>query len=76
MSTMQTAIARIRAWRKAEGISYRRLALDAGLSVNALQVIDEPTWNPTYETLQRLEALIPEDFAPTSPAEGEPDRAA
>lgn len=74
MSSTQDTIARIRSWASASGEPLRRLALQAGLHRNSLYGLHDDTWNPTAETLQRLEALIPADFRPT--AEGEPDRAA
>lgn len=35
-----------------------RLALDAGLSVNALNQVDDELWNPTYRTLNKLERYL------------------
>jgi len=35
-----------------------RLALEAGLSGNALNQVDDETWNPTLRTLNKLEAYL------------------
>ena len=35
-----------------------RLAIEAGLSTNALNQVDDETWNPTLRTLNKLEAYL------------------
>jgi DNA-binding phage protein len=35
-----------------------RLAIKAGLSTNALNQVDDETWNPTLRTLNKLEAYL------------------
>ena len=35
-----------------------RLAQDAGLSGNALNMVDDELWNPTYRTLNKLESYL------------------
>lgn len=41
------------AWRQT-GLSKSRLALDAGLSINALARLDRPDWNPSAETIEAV----------------------
>ena len=43
-------------WRKS------RLASEAGINDTTLRYFDDPNWNPTTETLRRLEAIIPANF--------------
>ena len=65
------AIARIRAFAKMKGWKKSRLAAEAGLHDTTLRSFDSPGWNPTAETLRRLEAVVPRDFeAVPPPAEG------
>lgn len=45
-----------------QGSPRYRVALDAGLSSEALKKINADDWNPTRRTLEALERLIPEDF--------------
>lgn len=44
------------------GWSKAKLAREAGLSVNALSAMDAPDWNPTIETIRKIEALVPPNF--------------
>lgn len=60
--TIDAAIARIRAFAAAKGWAKSRLAVEAGLSVNALRDFDHDDWNPRIETIRQLERLIPADF--------------
>lgn len=53
---------RIRAFAARRGVSKSRYALMAGLTVNALRGMDSPGWNPTAETLRKLEQVIPAEF--------------
>lgn len=55
-------IARIRAFKTHTGKSKSELALDAGLSVNALRDMDKPEWSPTADTLRQVEKNIPASF--------------
>lgn len=41
------------------GITKRDLAARAGLHVNTMIGIDKPGWNPTVETIRKLERAIP-----------------
>lgn len=56
------AIKRIRAYAKANNITKSRLALDAGLSDRALKDFWTEAWNPTLESLRKIEGLIPPSF--------------
>ena len=67
MSDTDALIFRIRQWRDARQWSASRLATEAGLSNMALRAMDRPHWNPTVETLRKLEALIPDGGQPGDP---------
>ena len=56
------AIARIKAYAAARGWSKSRLAKEAGIGDTTLRHFAQPDWNPTIETLRRLEAIIPAEF--------------
>lgn len=60
-------LARVRAYRKAAGLSLSAFALNAGLSRSALNGMDDEDWSPTSDTLKNIEATIP-----TGWHEGEP----
>ncbi|MDB5358893.1 MAG: hypothetical protein JWO51_190 [Rhodospirillales bacterium] len=55
-------IARIRSYAVFRGWRKSRLAAEAKMSDTTLRDFDEPDWNPTAETIRRLEAIIPADF--------------
>ena len=55
---------RLRAFRKAEKLSYSALAKKADLSRAALIGMDRPEWGPTSTTIRAIEALIPTSWAP------------
>lgn len=59
--TIDAAVNRIRAWRRANGLSPSRLAAEAGLSEMTTRRIDDD-WKPNLETLRKLEGLIPADW--------------
>lgn len=64
-------IERIRAHLKLPGVTKKGLAEDAGLHPNTLQGIEDEAWNPTAETLMKLEAQLPSphiEEAPAAPA--------
>ncbi len=56
------SIERIRAFARARGWTKSRLARQAGMIDTTLRDFHKDDWNPTAETLRRLEAVIPEDF--------------
>jgi hypothetical protein len=45
------------------GMNRNQIAEAAGLSEGATRGMHDPAWNPTLETLRKLEALVPDDFA-------------
>jgi 3,4-dihydroxy 2-butanone 4-phosphate synthase/GTP cyclohydrolase II len=51
-------IDRIRTEIAARGLSRAALARAAGLHANTLRGMDEPDWNPTAETLRKLDAYL------------------
>ena len=55
-------ISRIRAFAVYRGWKKSRLAAEAGINDTTLRHFDDPNWNPTIETLRRLETIIPADF--------------
>jgi 3,4-dihydroxy 2-butanone 4-phosphate synthase / GTP cyclohydrolase II len=58
MST--STIEAVRDLLDADVISKARLAQEAGLHANTLRHADQPDWNPTSETLRKLEAYLAE----------------
>ncbi|WP_194744591.1 3,4-dihydroxy-2-butanone-4-phosphate synthase [Thermaurantiacus tibetensis] len=66
---MATAILdRIRAHVRATGMSRAAVARAAGLHPNSLRQLASPAWNPTAETIAKLEAFL--DQAAASPLVG------
>lgn len=61
-ANIDQTIARVRAFAAAQGWKKSRFAKEAGLQDTVLRKFDEPDWNPTTETLRRLEAVIPASF--------------
>ena len=59
---LDTAIERIRAYARNRGWKKSRLAKEAGMADTVLRDFDEPDWNPTADTIRRLEAVIPAKF--------------
>lgn len=67
---------RLRAYRKAAGLSYSALAQKAGLSRAALMGMDDESWGPTSTTIRAVEGVIlaawqPGDVLPVEPHQGE-----
>lgn len=60
---IDAVIARIRAFRRAQGWTKARYATAAGLRESTIRMMDAPGWSPTTKTIRRLEAVIPRDFA-------------
>jgi 3,4-dihydroxy 2-butanone 4-phosphate synthase/GTP cyclohydrolase II len=56
MSTL--LIDRVRDLVSSGGISRSGLARAAGLHANSLRTLDEPEWNPTADTLRKLESYL------------------
>ncbi len=63
-NTSTAAIARLRAWASAKGWTKSRFAGEAGLVDTTLRNFHAPSWNPTVETLEKLEAVIPDGWQP------------
>ncbi len=70
--TIDHAIARIRAYRHAQGWSLYGFANAAGLRESTIRHIDSDGWSPTANTLRKLEAVIPADFAGPPPDGSQP----
>lgn len=62
--TVESAIARIRAFAREREWTKTRLAREAGLPDTTLRAFRDPAWNPTADTLRKLEAVIPEGWSP------------
>ncbi len=62
--TVDTTLARIRAFRMFRGWSTRTMAKEAGISEGALRHMDSDEWGPTTATLRQLEAIIPDEWVP------------
>lgn len=60
--SIEHTILRIRRYAAGQQWSRTRLAREAGLPHNTLKAFDLQTWNPTADTLRKLEAIIPADF--------------
>lgn len=60
---IDTILCRIRDFAAAQGWRKARLAKEAGVPRSTLKNFDLGTWNPTADTLRKLEAVIPPEFA-------------
>lgn len=67
-------LGRLKAYRKAAGLSRSALAQQAGLSRAALVGMDEPKWGPTSATIRAVEAIIPSGWQPGQPLPDAPQR--
>lgn len=65
-STDQVII-RVRAFMAARGWSTGQYARAAGLRDSTLRFMASPDWNPTVETLRKLEGPIPDGWQPGDP---------
>lgn len=63
MNNIDTAINRIRAYARMQGLKKTTLAKAAGLGDTTLRDFDSDEWNPTINIVRRIEKIIPEDFA-------------
>jgi hypothetical protein len=63
-NTTTAAVARIRAWAVTNNWSKSRYAKEAGLVDTTLRHFHDPSWNPTLQILEKLEAVIPRDWEP------------
>lgn len=62
LRTVDQTIRRIRAYAEFRKWKKSRLAVEAGMPDTTLRDFHKADWNPTAETLRRLEAIIPTDF--------------
>lgn len=60
---IHAVISRIRAFAAAHAPTKRKLAKLAELPDTTLRNFDRPDWNPTRATIERIESVIPKDFA-------------
>jgi predicted transcriptional regulator len=65
--TFPTAVQRVRAFVKASNLGRYAIAKRAGLSASALQRIDDPTWRPRCDTIEKLEKFMAENTASPQP---------
>lgn len=56
------AIKRIKTYLKQKGVAKIRLAASAGIPESSLRNVGSNKWNPTSETLKKLEGALPDDF--------------
>ncbi len=64
-TTSTQSAARVRAWLASVETSRAKIAADAGVDEKTVRLAAVDGWNPTLETLSKLEAVIPSDFQPT-----------
>lgn len=57
------AIRQVRSFRAKSGWSLNKLAKRAGLRESTIRNIDDPEWNPEFETLKKLEILVTQQGA-------------
>lgn len=62
MTSIQNVISRIRAFRADRQWSIHRLGREAGIGESTIRKMDSADWNPTKEIIERLEAVIPNDW--------------
>jgi imidazoleglycerol-phosphate dehydratase len=65
--SLDAAIDRIRAFAEAKGWRPSRLAREAELHANTLRDFAKPEWNPSLETLRKLETIVAANFEPAGP---------
>lgn len=59
------SVARVRAWLAASEETKTKIAADAGVDDKTVRLaLKAAPWNPTAETLERLEKLIPPNWQP------------
>jgi 3,4-dihydroxy 2-butanone 4-phosphate synthase / GTP cyclohydrolase II len=62
-------IERIREHLRQPGVFKSKLAEQAGLHANTLAGVERDDWNPTADTLKKLEAVLPAEAEPAEQAE-------
>lgn len=58
LMSIDDTLERIRAYRKAYSLSYRELAILAGVAKNTVRGMDEPGWAPSVTTVRKIEAAM------------------
>lgn len=64
MVTTFTILNRVRAFCLQADVPRYRIARKAGLPDGILAKVEQDDWNPTVSTLERLRAVIPEEWEP------------
>ena len=59
---IEQALKRVREYARQKGLSKSAFARAAGLNDTTLRGINRDDWNPTAETLRRLESVIPKNW--------------
>jgi ribosome-binding protein aMBF1 (putative translation factor) len=67
VTSIGAALDRVRAFRRTKDWAPFKLATEAGVAEASLRGMDEPTWNPTARTVEKLEAVIPVTWQPGDP---------
>lgn len=67
--SVSRAVARVQRWLASTDLSRAEIAARASVDEKTLRLAARATWNPTANTLARLEALIPPDWSPTPEGE-------
>jgi len=58
------SIARVRAYREMTGMTIPAFARLARMNESTIRSMDLQSWNPTKDTLLKLESVIPATFKP------------
>ena len=69
MKNVDHTITLVRAFANSRGWKPSRFAKEAGLGVNTLSGMNREDWNPSADTLRRLESLIPEGWSASEATE-------
>ncbi len=70
--SVSRAVARVQRWLASTDLSRAEIAARASVDEKTLRLAARATWNPTANTLARLEAIIPADYPPNDPVEEPP----
>lgn len=63
--TIAAALARVRRWLASTDMPRGEIAARASVDEKTLRLAARPAWNPTANTLARLEAVIPPEWSPS-----------
>ena len=70
--TIPAALARVRRWLATTTLPRGEIAARASVDEKTLRLAARDSWNPTANTLARLEALIPPNWSADHPVEETP----